>query len=330
MTVPRALAAVDRAALAWRRRRVQPAVCLVAVERPHGEGRARWPPLCVSPGPTCLVRKHEHLAAGVSCVSTGSALGGNKATEQIGRSVGALASIGLGLVLSTLVSGVVSSGANALHLGWAGHLLGYGIAIALDVGLFVVAFRILTDREITTRDVLPGAVLSGVVFWILQSLSSLIITNYLHKAQSTYGTCAAVITLLWWFYLQSIVTLLGAQLNVVLNGCIHGRSPTLPRPKPTTAPTRRTRRNGPIRTTKRSPPTSRNAIRGNEDLVGQGCSRPRPVIATAGKGMGAIPLRKHVRRCTRRDGRQSTAMPSMPRRWSSRRRVVRPAWWARA
>ncbi|GAB3008467.1 YihY/virulence factor BrkB family protein [Amycolatopsis acidiphila] len=149
-----------------------------------------------------------------------------KITEQIGRSVGVLASIGLGLVLSTLISGFVSSGSNAVHLGWAGHLLGYVIAIALDVGLFVAAFRILTDREITTRDVLPGAVLSGVLFWVLQSLSSLIISNYLHKAQSTYGTFATVITLLWWFYLQSIITLLGAQLNVVLKERLHPRAIT--------------------------------------------------------------------------------------------------------
>jgi YihY family inner membrane protein len=149
-----------------------------------------------------------------------------KMTEQIGRSVGVLATIGLGLVLSTLITGFVSSGSNAIHLGWAGHLLGYVIAIALDVGLFIAAFRILTDREVTTRDVLPGAVLSGVLFWVLQSLSSLIISHYLQNAQSTYGTFATVITLLWWFYLQSIITLLGAQLNVVLKERLHPRALT--------------------------------------------------------------------------------------------------------
>jgi hypothetical protein len=33
-----------------------------------------------------------------------------------------------------------------------------------------------------------------------------------------------VITILWWFYLQSVVTLLGAQLNVVLKDRLHPRS----------------------------------------------------------------------------------------------------------
>ena len=63
-----------------------------------------------------------------------------------------------------------------------------------------------------------------MVFFILQQASALIISRYLHKAQSTYGHFATVITLLWWFYIQSIVTLLGAQLNVVLKERLYPRS----------------------------------------------------------------------------------------------------------
>jgi membrane protein len=139
-----------------------------------------------------------------------------KLVEQVGRSVLVLGTLGLGIVVSTLVSGAVTGTANGLHLGWAGHLLGYVITIALDVGLFIAAYRILTDRDVSVRDVLPGAVLAGVVFWILQQLSSFIISSRLQSAGSTYGTFATVITILWWFYIQGIVSMLGAQLNVVL------------------------------------------------------------------------------------------------------------------
>jgi membrane protein len=102
-----------------------------------------------------------------------------------------------------------------------GRITGYLIAVALDVGLFIVAFRLLTDREVATRDVLPGALLSGallsgallsgallsgallsgIVFWLLQQLSSLIIFRYLHNAERIYGSFATVITMLWWLYL---------------------------------------------------------------------------------------------------------------------------------
>jgi membrane protein len=54
-------------------------------------------------------------------------------------------------------------------------------------------------------------------------LSSLIISRYLHSAERTYGTFATVITMLWWFYLQSIIILLGAQLNAVLKERLHPR-----------------------------------------------------------------------------------------------------------
>ena len=141
---------------------------------------------------------------------------------QIRRSFVALGIIGLGLVVSTIISSYIA-GAAAMNLGLVGRLAGYLIAVALDIGLFLAAFRLLTDREIATRDVVPGALLSGVVFWILQQLSSIIISRYLHTAARTYGNFATVITMLWWFYLQGIVTLLGAQLNVVLKQRLYPR-----------------------------------------------------------------------------------------------------------
>ena len=146
-----------------------------------------------------------------------------KLIEQVGRSIMVLATLGVGLVISTLITGYISGTANGLHIGWFGHIVGYVIAIALDVALFLIAFRWLTDRDVSFRDVLPGALLSGVAFWVLQSISSLIISRYLQNAQSTYGNFATVITILWWFYIQSIITLFGAQLNVVLRERLHPR-----------------------------------------------------------------------------------------------------------
>jgi YihY family inner membrane protein len=144
--------------------------------------------------------------------------------EQILRSLWVLSTIGVGLVATTLISGFVTSSATGVHLGLLGRIGGYVLAIVLDVGLFIAAFRMLTDREITSRDVLPGAILSGLVFFVLEQLSSFIIARHLRSAQSTYGHFATVITILWWFYIQAIVTLFGAQLNVVLKERLHPRS----------------------------------------------------------------------------------------------------------
>ncbi|HLI41688.1 MAG TPA: YihY/virulence factor BrkB family protein [Streptosporangiaceae bacterium] len=147
-----------------------------------------------------------------------------KFAAKVLRSLWVLAVMGGGLVVSVLVTGFVAGAATGISLGWAGRLAGYLIAIALDVGLFIAAFRVLTQKDLTVRDVLPGAVLSGAVFWILEAASSLIISRYLHKAQGTYGRFATVITILWWFYLQALVSLFGAQLNVVLRERLYPRS----------------------------------------------------------------------------------------------------------
>jgi membrane protein len=142
---------------------------------------------------------------------------------QIKRGVFTLGAIALGLIVSTVISNYVTATALGTNLGMIARLAGYLIAIGLDVGLFVVAFRLLTDRDVSTRDVLPGALLSGIAFWLLQQLSSLIIFRYLHNAERIYGNFATVITILSWFYSQSVVTLVGAQLNVVLKERLHPR-----------------------------------------------------------------------------------------------------------
>jgi membrane protein len=144
--------------------------------------------------------------------------------KQVLRSLWILATIGLGLVGTTLLSGFIISAANGVSLGVLTKVAGYALSIVLDIGLFIASFKILTTREVTVREVLPGAVFAGVVFFILQELSAYIISSHLKNAQSTYGHFATVITILWWFYLQAQVTLLGAQLNVVLEERLYPRS----------------------------------------------------------------------------------------------------------
>ncbi|HZD65501.1 MAG TPA: YihY/virulence factor BrkB family protein, partial [Acidimicrobiales bacterium] len=149
-----------------------------------------------------------------------------KMVGKLANSLWSLSTIGLGLVVSSVISGFVTGQDKGVNLGWAGYVAGYLVALALDVGVFVAAFRMLTDRDITFRDVLPGALVAGGAFWIFEQLSSLIVTRHLHQAQSTYGHFATVITILWWFYLQGLVTLIGAQLNVVIKRGLYPRSLT--------------------------------------------------------------------------------------------------------
>jgi len=144
--------------------------------------------------------------------------------RQVLRSIWVLMTIGAGLVVATLLSGFVTSTANGVNLGVAGRIGGFAVAVALDVGLVVIAFRILTTRPVSMREVLPWGLVAGIAFFVLQEGSAVIISDHLRNAQSTYGHFATVITILWWFYLQSVITLLAAQLNVVLSEHLYPRS----------------------------------------------------------------------------------------------------------
>jgi membrane protein len=147
-----------------------------------------------------------------------------KLVEQTVRSLKVLAVVGVGLIVSTFVTGFLTSNANDIMPAVVSSILGPVISLALDIGLFVAAFRLLTDREISTKQVLPGALLSGVVFFALQQASTLIISHRLASASASYAQMGLAITMLWWFYLQAIVTLLGVQLNVVLTQRLWPRS----------------------------------------------------------------------------------------------------------
>jgi membrane protein len=146
--------------------------------------------------------------------------------DKMKHSLLALVTIGLGLVLSVVISSLAMGSSSGVHVSWWQRLLGYVISIALDIGIFVAAFRLLTSKAVGIRDVLPGAILAGVAFWFLQEVSSFIIANRLRSVQSVYGTFATVVVMLWWFYLQAQITLFGAQLNVVLKERLYPRSLT--------------------------------------------------------------------------------------------------------
>jgi membrane protein len=59
---------------------------------------------------------------------------------------------------------------------------------------------------------MPGTVL-GVTLWIAASYGFKIYLSFFNSYNLTYGSIAAVIILLFWFYLSGIAILLGGELN---------------------------------------------------------------------------------------------------------------------
>jgi membrane protein len=109
-------------------------------------------------------------------------------------------------------------------LGSAAAVAGYGpavrvaalvVSLAINIGVFLAVFRLLTSHSPSWREVLPGALVAGVAWEILQAVGGYIVDHQLRHASSTYGVFAIVIGLLSWIYLAARITLLSAEINVV-------------------------------------------------------------------------------------------------------------------
>lgn len=128
--------------------------------------------------------------------------------------------IGVVLVGGTILTNIVAS----VPLPGAARVAIAVANIAVNIALGTLAFQILTERMIPWRELLPGAVLAGSAFYAMQNLGSWLVTNFLTGSSDTYGSFALVIGLLSWFHIISRITLISAEVNVVLAGRLYPRS----------------------------------------------------------------------------------------------------------
>jgi uncharacterized BrkB/YihY/UPF0761 family membrane protein len=106
-------------------------------------------------------------------------------------------------------------------IGWAVALV---LTTALDTLALLAAFRLFTAAKVTWRDQLPGAIVAGIAYVVLQSLGTLYVQRTLKGAKQTYGTFAGVIGLLSWMYLLAQVTMFATEINVVRSRRLWPRS----------------------------------------------------------------------------------------------------------
>ena len=127
------------------------------------------------------------------------------------RGVGLLGVFGVGTAGSTMIAAVVAIGRGAAPTG-----ISVALTVALNVGLFLLAFRVLTVREVETRALVPGAIGGGVCWSALQMGGVFLIGHQLRHASQVYGYFASVLGLLSWLYLGAQLTLYAAETNAVL------------------------------------------------------------------------------------------------------------------
>ncbi|HTR76046.1 MAG TPA: YihY/virulence factor BrkB family protein [Solirubrobacterales bacterium] len=129
------------------------------------------------------------------------------------RGIGLLVVLGGLAVVSTVVSGLASGGAD--FLGAGGKVAGIAIATLLNLFVFGAVFRLLTTDTVATRSLVPGVLVATVGWEVLQLLGGWYISHEVKNASAVYGTFALVIGLLAWIHLGAMFVVLGAETNVV-------------------------------------------------------------------------------------------------------------------
>jgi YihY family inner membrane protein len=135
-----------------------------------------------------------------------------------------LAVLGTATLASTALAGFVTG---AVHGAWA-RVGTIAASTAVNLGVYFAAFLVLTAESLGWRDVAVGAVLATVFWEVLQALGGFYVRHALAHASEVYGFFAIVIGLLSWLYLGAQLTLLAAEIDVVLRYRLWPRSMTQP------------------------------------------------------------------------------------------------------
>ena len=131
------------------------------------------------------------------------------------RDLGALGVIGLTLVVSVLLTGLVT-GFSERILGWLGidpaaqlpnaglWVIAHGLAVVASMALLLTMFRLLARPHLPRRAMVTGALLGALGFELLKSLASLLIAQT--KGQPAFQAFGvALILLVWINYFSRLV-----------------------------------------------------------------------------------------------------------------------------
>lgn len=130
-----------------------------------------------------------------------------------GRSLLLLATMGLGLTLTSSLTSFIEP---LIHLGaLTGRFVMLG-AVLINVGVLALGFRLATTADIRWRDVVPGAVLSAVLWQVLQVFGVRYVQHVVARASNTNGVFATVLGLLAFLYLAANMVVVSMELNAVL------------------------------------------------------------------------------------------------------------------
>ena len=137
------------------------------------------------------------------------------------RSLLLLLVLGSALIATTVLSAVNRASRSLGVVASAGIVVA---AVAINTGVCLLVFKVATARDVTYRQVLPGAVAAATVWQLLQWFGAVYVGHVVKSASATNSVFALVLGLLAFLYLIATTLLLCGQVNVVATDRLYPRA----------------------------------------------------------------------------------------------------------
>ncbi|MDT5243412.1 MAG: rane protein [Mycobacterium sp.] len=137
------------------------------------------------------------------------------------RSLLLLVALGSALIATTVLSAVNRASRSLGVVASAGIVVA---AVAINTGVCLLVFKVATARDVTYRQVLPGAVAAATVWQLLQWFGAVYVGHVVKSASATNSVFALVLGLLAFLYLIATTLLLCGQVNVVATDHLYPRA----------------------------------------------------------------------------------------------------------
>lgn len=100
------------------------------------------------------------------------------------------------------------------YLTW--NIIRYVIILSSLIATFALMYKFIPSRKLKWKEVMSGAIFA-TVGWLLSSFVFSYYVNNFANYSRIYGSIGAVIILMIWLYLTSIIIILGGELNAFIS-----------------------------------------------------------------------------------------------------------------
>lgn len=137
------------------------------------------------------------------------------------RSLLMLLLLGSGLIGATVLSAV---GRASQSFGFVSKVGIVVAALLINSAVCLVAFKVATARDVSFRQIAPGAVAAAIVWQLLQWFGAAYVSHVVGSASATNSVFALVLGLMAFLYLIATTLLLCATANVVATDHLYPRA----------------------------------------------------------------------------------------------------------